>query len=109
MQDKNLKMQNIDEQRRATTGNDISAYDEVVTKSGIPSDGIYDESFPSSRHNTNERLSGKLGKNFNFRWHRDHFDPVVLTLPKMLSQQVFFGYSFPRETFGDGMYKRWHS
>jgi hypothetical protein len=27
----------------------------------------------------------------------------------MLSQQVFFGYSFPRETFGDGMYKRWHS
>ncbi|CAB4039550.1 Hypothetical predicted protein, partial [Paramuricea clavata] len=58
MQDKNLKIQNIDGQRRATTGNDIGAYDEVVTKSGIHNDVISDKSFPTSRHNNNEHLSG---------------------------------------------------
>ncbi|CAB4028805.1 contactin-3-like isoform X1 [Paramuricea clavata] len=32
-------------------------YDDVVTESGIPNDVIYEESFPSFRHNNNERLS----------------------------------------------------
>ena len=53
-------MQNIDEHSRETTENDISAYDEVVTESGIHNEAIYDESFPSSTHSN---LSGKFGKN----------------------------------------------
>jgi hypothetical protein len=70
MQDKNLKMQNIDEQKRASTGDDIGAYDEVVTKSGTHNNGVYDESFPSSRHNNNEPLSGKCDKREQFRTDR---------------------------------------
>jgi hypothetical protein len=54
MLDKLLEIQNIDNQRRANSGN------------GIHNDGIYDESFPSSGHdNNNARLSGIFGKDFN--------------------------------------------
>ena len=53
-------MQNIDEHRRTNTGNEISVYD-VVVDSGIHNDGIYDETRPSSGHNNNGRLSGKVG------------------------------------------------
>ncbi|CAB4004022.1 Hypothetical predicted protein [Paramuricea clavata] len=56
MKDNNFRMkemQNIDGQRRATTGDNISAYDEVVTESGIHNDVIYDESFPSTHNNNN--------------------------------------------------------
>ena len=63
-------MQNIDEKKRATTGDDISAYDEVVTKSGIHNEEVYDESLSSSIHNNNERLSGKFGKRGQFRTDR---------------------------------------
>jgi hypothetical protein len=58
-------MQNIDGQRKATAGDDISAYDEVVTESGIHNDVIYDESFPSTHNNNNGGLSGKFGNKFN--------------------------------------------
>jgi hypothetical protein len=97
-------LETINEQRSAITGDDISAYDEVVRRSGILNERIYDESFPSSRHNSNERFSaGKFGKNFNLdRWHRGHFDPMVLTLPNIVFQQVFGRFlwvSFPRGTF----------
>ncbi|CAB4026456.1 Hypothetical predicted protein, partial [Paramuricea clavata] len=53
MQDKHLKiteLETIDEQRSAATGDDINAYDEVVTESGMHNERIYDESLPSSRH-----------------------------------------------------------
>jgi hypothetical protein len=59
-------MQNIDGHRRASTGDYISAYDEIVTESGIHNDVIYDESFPSTTHNNNNQgLSGKFGNKFN--------------------------------------------
>ena len=63
-------METIDEQRSGTIGDDINAYDEVVTESGIHNERIYDESFPSSIHNNNECLSGKFGKREQFRTDR---------------------------------------
>jgi hypothetical protein len=65
-------LETIDEQRSAAIGDDINAYDEVVTESGIQNERIYDESLPSSTHSNNERLSGKFGKREQFRTAR-HF------------------------------------